>query len=413
MSFKTPTWRARWQSLLADWPLGQLALLWLSGLYLRLTLLVAPPLAPFMADELGLNVTGMGALTTLPILMLAVAAVAGAWVISRLGPQRTAALCLALIAIASAGRAGANDLAWLFTATAIMGIGIAALQPTLPALVRHWMPGRIALATAIYMNGMLMGEVFSAGFTLPLVMPLVGDSWRWAMVVWSLPALLVGTLVLVQGRSQRIVSGQRFTRGRWVPDFRSPVVWYLGCILGGSASLFFGINAYMSNILEQRGEAEHLGRALLWFNTAQVAASLVALRVAGPWLGRAGPIIGLTLVCLLGTVLFGYTSSWLAVSSAFAVSMAAGIVLILMVSLPAAMVSKAETAPTAAGMFTIGYGLAFVVPLISGLLVDLTGIAVLALWPLILMAALSLLVCPPLARAYEQAIAARADETQP
>lgn len=401
MPFNALALRERWRDLSADWPIRQLALLWLSGLYLRLTLLVAPPLAPFMAQELGLNVTGMGALTTLPILMLALAAVGGAWIISRLGPQRTAALCLAVVAIASSARAGANAATWLFLATAAMGVGIAALQPTLPALVRQWMPRRIALATAIYMNGMLMGEVFSAGFTLPLVMPLVGDSWRWAMVVWSLPALAVAALVLVQGLTARPEQRLSFPRGRWVPDFRSPVVWYLGCILGGSASLFFGINAYMSNILAQRDEAEYLARALLWFNTAQVAASLVALRVAGPWLGRAGPVIGLTVVCLVGTIVFGYGSGWLAVLASFVVSMAAGVVLILMVSLPAAMASQAETAPTAAGMFTIGYGLAFVVPLLSGLLVDHTGIAVLALWPLLLMAGVSLLVCKPLARAYE------------
>ena len=393
---------ARVRASTESWPLTTLALLWLAGLYLRLTLLVAPPLAPFMAQELSLNVTAMGALTTIPVLMLAVAAIAGAWVISRLGPQRTAVLCLAVIALASSARSGATSVVWLFTATVVMGIAIAALQPTLPALVRQWMPGRIALATAVYMNGMLMGEVLGAGLTLPLVMPLVGDSWRLALLVWSLPGLIVGVLIGWHGRSQRTVSSPG-SRGRWVPAFGSPTVWYLGLILGGSASMFFGINAYMSNILEQRGEADQLGRGLLLFNSAQVAASLVALRYARPWLGRAGPVIGLTLVCLVGTILFAYTGGWLAAWSAFVVSLAAGVVLILMVSLPAAITTQAETAPLAAGMFTIGYGLSFVVPLISGVLVDATGQAHLAVWPLLALAALSLLVCSPLARAYDRA----------
>ena len=41
----------------------------------------------------------------------------------------------------------------------------------------------IALGTIAYTGGMLIGAIFRAGLTIPLVLPLVGGSWRLDLVV--------------------------------------------------------------------------------------------------------------------------------------------------------------------------------------------------------------------------------------
>ncbi|MCH8551464.1 MAG: MFS transporter [Natronospirillum sp.] len=370
--------------------LRTLLLLWFSGLYLRLTLLVTAPLGPLMAEELRLSTTLMGSLTTLPVLMLAVGAVAGAWVVARLGVRNTLVLSILVMVAGSTARAGASAALPLLLATAIMGFGIAAMQTALPALVRLWTPGRVALATAVYMNGLLMGEVLAAGLTLPVILPLAGDNWRLALLVWSCPALLVAAAVHWLGEPAAAMPRDLRQRHHWLPDFRHPLVWAMGLLIGMSSTLFFGLNAYMSNILDARGESDLLAASLLLFNTAQVVASLLALRFGGRWLGRAAPMVILTLVSIFGTLLFGFAHGWMALWAGFAVSLACGVVLILMVSLPAAMTSADRTAPLAAGMFTIGYAMAFAVPLLSGLLVDMTGRALWALVPLLLLAIISL-----------------------
>ena len=61
-----------------------LVLLWFAGLYLRLPILVIPALAPGIQSELSLGQTGVGALTTLPVLMLSLGALPGALIIARL-----------------------------------------------------------------------------------------------------------------------------------------------------------------------------------------------------------------------------------------------------------------------------------------------------------------------------------------
>jgi len=37
-----------------------------------------------------------------------------------------------------------------------MGVGVAVSQPAFPSLVREWFPRRIAIATAVYSNGILV-----------------------------------------------------------------------------------------------------------------------------------------------------------------------------------------------------------------------------------------------------------------
>ena len=65
-------------------------------------------------------------------------------------------------------------MALLFGATFLMGVGIAVMQPALPAIVRDWVPRRVALGTAVYSNALLVGEAISASLTIPVVLPLVG-----------------------------------------------------------------------------------------------------------------------------------------------------------------------------------------------------------------------------------------------
>ncbi len=73
-----------------------------------------------------------------------------------------------------------------------MGIGVAVCQPAAPTIVGEWFPARIGFATAIYVNGLLVGETLSAAFTIPYVLPLLKSSWEWSFVFWSLPVLATG-----------------------------------------------------------------------------------------------------------------------------------------------------------------------------------------------------------------------------
>ncbi|WP_417501351.1 CynX/NimT family MFS transporter [Marinobacter sp.] len=345
-------------------------LLWLAGVYLRIPILVAPPLAPFIGDELALSQTLTGALTTLPILMLAIGAMPGSLSISRMGPRNTLALAMLVMVIGSAGRGLAPDTITLMLTSAVMGVGIAMMQPALPALLPRWLePKNLALGSAIYMNGMLMGEFIGAGITLPVIMPLLDDSWRATMLVWSLPALLVAAALFLPKRDL----ARPTRKAAWLPDWKNPLTLKLGLLLGVSGSLFFGVNAYLAALLEQRGEFENLTEALFWYNFAQVVASLLMLKMARYWVGRKAPLLIMLILSLLGTIGLLVFSGWWAIASATFMSFTAGILLIMMVALPPLLVPASETGRLSAGNFLVGYTMAFTVPMLGGLLSDWTG----------------------------------------
>ncbi|WP_018718443.1 CynX/NimT family MFS transporter [Arhodomonas aquaeolei] len=357
--------------------LALLTLLWLTGLYLRVPILVAPPLAPVIGDDLALSQTVIGALTTLPVLMLAVGALPGALAIARLGARRTLALALVLVAASSAARGLAPPPAVLLAATAILGLGVAAMQPALPALVPLWCPGFVALGSAVYMNGMLMGEFVGAGLTLPVIMPLTGGSWRLTLLTWSLPALAVGVVVMLcRSRGEAGPAAPH-----WQPDWHDGTVWRLGALLGAAATVFFGTNAYMGSILADRGAMDALPATLFTFNVCQVAASVLMMAMSGRWLGRRGPLVITGLACVAGLALFTLTGGLAALAGALVVGFASAVQLILLVSLPPWLTDSSGAGRLSAGMFTLGYAVAFTVPLIGGMIADATGTPPLALAP--------------------------------
>src|SRR5258705_3363130 len=124
-----------------------LCLLWLGGMAMRITILAVPPLIPLIHDDLHITETQVGFLVGLPPLVFALAAVPGSLLIARLGIAATVLLGLLATGLAGAGRGAAGTILELYAATAVMGLGVAILQPAFPALVRQWLPERVALRT--------------------------------------------------------------------------------------------------------------------------------------------------------------------------------------------------------------------------------------------------------------------------
>jgi len=101
-----------------DWV--RLLLLWLAGIDLRVTLLAVPPLIPLIHRDLHLDEKGVGALVSLPVLLLATAAVPGSLLIARLGIRGALMTGLGLVALFGATRGLGPSTPVLFASTFLM-----------------------------------------------------------------------------------------------------------------------------------------------------------------------------------------------------------------------------------------------------------------------------------------------------
>jgi CP family cyanate transporter-like MFS transporter len=348
--------------------LGRLALLWLAGADLRLTMLAVPPVLPLIHRHLGLSEEAIGALSGLPVLLLGVAAVPGSLLIARFGARRAAIAALSLVAAAAAARGIGSSAPVLFATTAVMGAGIALLQPALPSLVGDWFAAMPGFATAVYANGLLLGEGLPAALTIPAVLPLVGGSWEASLAFWAAPVAV--TAVLLAVATPHVPRPAGGPPRRWWPDWKSPLTWQLGLMSGGSGGLYYSLNTFIPDYLHAVGHPELVAACLAALNLGQLPASAITLMAARHLTANRAALLAMPPLILASLAAFLGPVSWLSIAGAGALGCFGAFVLILTLALPPLLVSAGEVHRLSAGMFTLGYPLSFVFPLAGGILWD-------------------------------------------
>jgi CP family cyanate transporter-like MFS transporter len=368
-------------------PVGRLIklmfVLWLAGVAMRMTILAMPPVIPQVHAELHMTETQVGLLIGLPLALFAIAAVPGSLLIARIGTGLAVIVGMVIAALASGARAAAVDVATLYAASIATGFGVAIMQPAMPTLVRAWLPSHIAYGTIAYTSGMLMGSMFSTVLTIPVVLPLLGGSWRLDLAAWAVLSLAIAPVFYLLSPKTNSQSVNTAVGGRWWPDWKNPVVWLLGLTFGSNNSAFFSTNAFLGDFLAANGKPELLGAALGWLNGAQILTPFILLVMADRMQRQAWPFLifgPLLLLSFLG-LMFMPSTLWIIINSAM-VGFTTAITLIATLALPPVLAAPADVPRTAAGMFTVSYTIAIIVPTISGALWDATGVPWTAFVPL-------------------------------
>jgi len=376
----------------------RLLLLWLGGVDIRLTMLAVPPLVPLIHRELHLDETAVGALVSGPVLILAIGSVPGSLLIAKLGVRGALLAGLGAVAAFGALRGLGSTTGALLTATFLMGVGVAVSQPAFPALVREWFPRRIAIATAVYANGILIGETLPTVLTTPVgVLPLAHGDWRWAIASWSAIVLLSAIAIAVYAPAR---AGGRSLGTRWWPQWRSHQTVRIGLVMGMASATYFGANAYIPDFLEQTGRHDLISAALAVLNGSQLLTAPAVALWPRMLTGRGGFIgsAALMAVAQTGIVL---TPGPGVIAWAFVLGFSTALAFIVVLSIPPRIAPPGDVASMSAAIFTIQYATAFVLPLIAGALWDASGRALFAFVPGILAGlamawgAMSLRVAPP------------------
>jgi len=354
--------------------LNVLCLLWLAGAATRITVAAVPPVIPLIHDDLHMSETQVGLLIGLPLLTWSLAAIPGSLSIARLGARLTLIVGLTITALAAAGRGAAPDVWLLYLATLLMGFGIAILQPAVPTLVREWLPQRIGLGTAVSTNGLLLGAAAAPTLTIPVVLPLVAQSWRVDFVLWAAPVLATAALALLLApHDQRAAAADTASATLWWPDWKNPLIWLLGLTFGSNNALFYGAAAFLPDYLASIGRADLTGAALGWMAGSQLVASTLLLATAEHLQRRAWPYLVFGSASLAGVVGIAAGSGLWIVAAATLLGFSLAITFVVTLALPPVLSRPGDVHRMAAGMFTVSYSCAVIIPVVCGALWDLTG----------------------------------------
>jgi CP family cyanate transporter-like MFS transporter len=230
----------------------------------------------------------------------------------------------------------------------------------------------------VYSNGLLVGEIVAAAFTVPLILRIVSGSWELALALWSVPVLATAAAVLLVTAHESRPEGT--PRSSWWPDWRSTLTWKLGLVLGGASTAYFGTNTFIPDYLRATHQAALITPALTSVNLCQFPVSFLVGAFPGLIVGRRWPVMAAGLVTLLSVVGISAGGIWVVVFAGTLGFSTAGI-FVLLLTLPPMLAAEGDVHRLSAAMFTLSYACAFLGSLAGGAVWDMTGVPLAAFAP--------------------------------
>jgi CP family cyanate transporter-like MFS transporter len=198
------------------------------------------------------------------------------------------------------------------------------------------------------------------------------QSWQWDFVFWAVPVALIAALILALAPRTPAAAPTAPSR-RWMPDFGNPLLWRIGLLLGSVNATYFAINGFLPDYLTHTGRPDLINHGLTALNLGQLPASFLLLASADRMVRTVWSYLLCAFVCLaaiLAIVMLG--GVWIVIGTAIW-ACAGAAVLVLVLALPPLIAPAEDVHRLTAGIFTISYSCAVIVPVISGALWDATG----------------------------------------
>lgn len=163
------------------------------ALNLRPILAATGPLLDIIQQATGLTDAQAGLMTTLPIFVMGLCALAAGPLQRWPGTRRGIAAGGLVIALACALRMVWPSAGTLLLTAVASGVGIALVQALMPAFIKARAGARAGSLMGLYSTGIMGGAAFAAALS-----PAVAEHWGWApaQALWALPALLAVALWL-------------------------------------------------------------------------------------------------------------------------------------------------------------------------------------------------------------------------
>jgi CP family cyanate transporter-like MFS transporter len=345
-----------------------------TALNLRTAVASVPPLIDELRDSVPLGGTAAGALTTLPVVCMAV----GATVVPRFARRMGHELPLVLVGVAMAAgmlvRIGPG-VVWLYLGTVIAGIGVAFGNVLVPSLVKRDFQENVGSMTGLYTMAISTSAGIAAGLTVPIE-DAIGHGWRPALAVWALPALIAGLVWLPLAMHPTARAERKAPRERPPPRLlRDRLAWQVTLYMGVQSLMFYSLLSWLPSILQDHGMSKGTSGAYLSVFTLLgipvcLVVPMIAARmrdqralVAASVLFLAGGVVGLIFspasAAIVWTVFAGISqASTLALAFLFFVLRSR---------------NQAEAAELSSMSQSFGYAMAAVGPVVMGALHEATG----------------------------------------
>ena len=204
----------------------------LIGTVLRSPFTALPTILGDIAQGLGVEVSSLGILTSLPLLMFALFSAIASRLAQKIGLEHLFTYCLLLLTIGSVIRI--FNLPLLYLGTLIVGASIAIFNVLLPSMIQANQPQKISLLTTLYVTAMGISTAIASYLSVPITQ---ASSWKGLILVLSFLCLVTLLVWLPNHRHNHYLEGQQEKKSK-ENTLKSKSVWAI-IVFGGLQSLLF------------------------------------------------------------------------------------------------------------------------------------------------------------------------------
>ena len=204
----------------------------LIGTVLRSPFTALPTILGDIAQGLGVEVSSLGILTSLPLLMFALFSAFASLLAQKIGLEHLFTYCLLLLTVGSAIRI--FNLPLLYLGTLIIGASIAIFNVLLPSMIQANQPQKISLLTTLYVTAMGISTAIASYLSVPITQ---ASSWKGLILVLSFLCLVTLLVWLPNHRHNHHLENQKEKQVK-ENILKSKDVWAI-IIFGGLQSLLF------------------------------------------------------------------------------------------------------------------------------------------------------------------------------
>ncbi|WP_456599960.1 MFS transporter [Blastococcus sp. SYSU DS0616] len=345
----------------------------LTALNLRTAVTSVGPVLEELERGLGISSGLAGVITTMPVLCFALIGFTGPALSARYRDAHVLAGALVAMTVGLGLRSLAEAFPVFLAGTALAMAGGALGNVMLPGLVKRHFPGRTGPLIGAYSTAMGLGATLAAVTSQPIADVAEGEGWRWALVVWALPALVAAGVWLALPAAPD-VSREGHTAVRMRALVHSPTAMAITAFFGVQALQAYVVIGWSAQYLRDSGLSAATAGLLLGLNSVvglPLSAVIPSLTVR-PRLQR--PLLLLFIACYVT----GWVGLWTAPTVApwlwmvlIAVGMGTFSMVLTLIGL------RARTPETVSALSTVSQSIGYVIagagPLLVGVLRGVTG----------------------------------------
>lgn len=344
---------------------GMFALLvFVIALNLRPMMAAMGPLFPLLQRDAQLSATQLSLLTTLPVIMMGLAALAGPLLLRRLGEVRGIAAGLLLLALASVARGFDQSATALITSALVAGCGIGLIQALMPAQIKRHFGAKAGTLMALFTTGIMAGAAIAAASAAPLAK---SQGLALTLAIPVVPAVIALLLWLTFSRGVTPMQSSQAPR-----TARSPRAWLLMIFFGIGTGAYTLVLAWLPPFYMQHGwQPEQSGYVLGALTLTEVAAGFVLSALIHRFRDRRRPLLVVLTLILLGLI----SLLWLGGAQAWLPTLLLGLGIGALFPLSLIVTLDHAHTPEEAGALLSfvqggGYLLAALMPLVAGIVRD-------------------------------------------